>query len=54
VSPESEGGEMRRSRGNEGWGGCRVHFTTGWSRRRGKIEWRTVQGVDGGSCGGKG
>ncbi len=43
---------MRRSRGNEGWGGCRVHFTTGWRRWRGEIEWRTVQME--GHVGGKG
>ncbi len=41
---------MRRSRGNEGWGGYRVHFDTGWRRWNEEIESRTVQGVDGGSC----
>jgi hypothetical protein len=47
-------GEMRSSRGNEGWRGCRVHFDTESRWRNEEIERRTVQGVDGGSCGGEG
>ena len=51
---ETEGGEMRNSRGSEGVGGCRVRFDRGWKRRNGEIDRRTVQVADGGSCVGEG
>jgi hypothetical protein len=51
---ETDGGEMRRSRGNEGGGGCRVRFARGWKRRSGENERRTVQVIDGESCVGDG
>jgi hypothetical protein len=51
---ETDGGEMRSSRGNEGWGGYRVRFARGWKRRSGENERRTVQVADGESCVGEG
>ena len=51
---ETDGGEMRSSRGNEGLGGGRVRFARGWKRRSGENERRTVQVADGESCVGEG
>jgi hypothetical protein len=51
---ETDCGEVRSSRGNRGWGRYRVRSATGWRRRYGGIERRTVQGDGGGSCVGEG
>ena len=47
---ETDCGEMRRSRGNGGWGRFRARSSTGWRRWCGGIDCRTVQGDSGGSC----